>query len=518
MSQVLDTAESAAQVEEHDIVIIGAGLSGIDAAYRVQTQNPGKDYVILEGRSALGGTWDLFRYPGVRSDSDMYTLGFPFEPWPGPDAIADGDKILKYLQDTASKYGIDEHIVYNSKVTDAAWDSAEGRWTLEVTGPEGTRTVRTKFVYWSGGYYSYDNPNNPTFPGQESFDGKIVHPQFWPEDLDYQGKKVIIIGSGATAITLAPSMAKRGAEVTMLQRSPSYVITQPGKDPIALSLKKLEGKLGKEKVYNIVRMRYAGMTLGFYEFTRRAPKLATKVLLNQVKAQLAGSGVDMKHFTPRYKPWDQRVCVVPNADLFREIRSGRMSVVTDTIDSIVPEGIRISSGEVLKADIIVTATGLRMQLGGGMTLKVDGQPVDLAERFAYRGAMIEGVPNLAICVGYINSSWTLRADMLAQFFTTFVNHVDNGGYSFGYPVNSGAPMEPLPFMDATSTYIQRDIWDFPKVGARDPWAVKQNFFSERKTLGKKNVTDDMVYVRAGEARKPADDVHTGVTQPESVPA
>lgn len=507
-------AESADRVEEHDVVIIGAGLSGIDAAYRIQTDCPGKDYVILEARDVLGGTWDLFRYPGVRSDSDMYTLGFPFDPWPGPDAIADGAKILAYLQDVAARHGIDQHMRFGRKVTDAAWDSTQGRWTLTVAGPDGVRTVRCQFVYWSGGYYSYDQPNDPQFPGEASFQGEVVHPQFWPEDLPWQGKKVIVIGSGATAITLAPSMSKQGAEVTMLQRSPSYVISQPGKDPIALGLKKLEPRLGRQRVYEIVRMRYAGMTLGFYEFTRRAPKLATKILLNQVKAQLAGTGIDMRHFTPRYKPWDQRVCVIPNADMFRELRSGRMSVVTDTIDAFVPDGIRISSGEVLKADVIVKATGLRMQLGGGMQLTVDGDSVDLAERFAYRGAMIEGVPNLAICVGYINSSWTLRADMLARFFTAFIDHVTAGGYAYGYPALRGEPMDPLPFMDATSTYIQRDIWDFPKVGDRDPWAVKQNFFSERKTLGRRNVTDDMVYVRAGQDRSPGADVHLGVTHRE----
>lgn len=491
--------------DHYDVLVVGAGLSGIDAGYRIQTMCPGTDYAILEARESLGGTWDLFRYPGIRSDSDMFTLGFPFEPWTGEKSIADGADILQYLKDTATKYGIAERIVYSTKVVSADWSSSDARWTLALTTPDGDRTVTADFVYLCSGYYNYDRGYRPDFPGIDDFDGQVVHPQFWPSDgLDVQGKKVTVIGSGATAMTLVPALARQGAHVTMLQRSPTYVITLPSRDVIAKTLRTV---LPAKQAYAAVRLKNAATSVGFYEFCRRAPRAATKILRSGVARQLEGSNVDMAAFTPRYKPWDERLCVVPDSDLFKAIREHDVDVVTDTIDRIEDGAIHTGSGASIPSDIIVTATGLNVQLAGGAKLSVDGHECDPGQRYIYQGLMLEGVPNAAVCIGYTNASWTLRADLSAKFFCRFVNHVRQGGYAYGYPTVA-EEMPASPALDLAAGYIQRSIATLPKQGDRKPWFLRQNYFSDRRDARRADVTDDMTFVRPGELRSPNDDLHT----------
>ncbi|YAL83092.1 flavin-containing monooxygenase [Dermacoccaceae bacterium W4C1] len=483
-------------IEEFDVVVVGAGISGVNVAYRLQEQCPDATYVVLEARDSIGGTWDLFKYPGLRSDSDMYTLGFPFEPWNGEKSIADGADILAYIKNTVAKYGIDQHIRTDSRVSGMEFSSERGRWDLEVASGDGsTRTVRSKFVYLASGYYDYHQPFRPDFPGEQEFAGELVHPQLWPEDLDYQGKKVVVIGSGATAITLVPALVQRGAgHVTMLQRTPSYVLALPGRDGAAVALRK---RLG-DKAYPITRWRNAIQTIGFYQFARRMPGLATKVLTSIPKSQLKGSSAyDPKDFTPPYKPWDQRVCIVPDGDLFKVIRSGEAEIVTDTIDSFVPEGIRVSSGEVLDADIVVTATGLQVQLAGGASLSIDGEKVDLAQHFVYRGVLVEGVPNLSLAIGYTNASWTLRSDLTAQFFCRVVNETTRGGYAYVVP-QVGERLDSYPVLDLAAGYIHRAVAQMPKRGQRVPWSVRQNFLMDSLEMRRADLHEELVYVKPGE--------------------
>ncbi|NHN57165.1 NAD(P)/FAD-dependent oxidoreductase [Calidifontibacter sp. DB0510] len=488
------------QLKDHyDVIVVGAGLSGIDAGYRLQTMCPDKDYAILESRAEIGGTWNLFTYPGVRSDSDMYTLGFPFEPWRGRKAIADGEDILQYVKDTAAKYGIDERIAFEHKVIAADWSSKDAQWTLQLQTPDGPRQVTTHYLYLCSGYYNYDHGYTPDFPGVADFTGQLIHPQFWPQDFDPKGKRVVVIGSGATAMTLVPALADRGAQVTMLQRSPTYVLSMPGSDPLALALR---GKVSAQRAFDIVRMKNAVQTLGFYKFTRKAPNVAAKVIIKQAKAQLmGGANATEADFTPRYKPWDQRVCIVPNGDLFRALRAKKASIVTDTVDSFVPEGVRTGSGKVLEADAVVTATGLSMLAGGGITVTVDDHAVDLGDRHIYRGLMIEGLPNAAMCVGYTNASWTLRADLSSRYFCTFINYVDGHGYAFGYPKPS-QPLQSHPALDLTSGYVQRAMAEFPKQGHISPWLMRQSYFKDRAEFKKADVTHDMVFALPGENHRP----------------
>ncbi|GAB3492584.1 flavin-containing monooxygenase [Flexivirga lutea] len=490
--------------DHYEVLVVGAGLSGIDAGYRIQTMCPGTDYAILEARESLGGTWDLFRYPGIRSDSDMFTLGFPFEPWTGEKSIADGADILAYLKNTAAKYGIDERIVYSTRVTAADWSSQDARWTVTVTTPDGEREVTADFLYLCSGYYNYEQGYRPDFPGIEDFPGEVIHPQFWPADgLDVEGKRVTVIGSGATAMTLVPALARKGAAVTMLQRSPTYVISLPSRDAFAHTLRKL---LPGKQAYAATRLKNAATSVGFYEFCRRAPGLATKVLRGGVERQLKDSGVDMAAFTPRYNPWDERLCVVPDSDLFTAIRQHDVEVVTDTVERIETDGIRTGSGRSIPADVIVTATGLNVQLAGGATVRVDGQECDPGSRYIYQGLMLEGVPNAAICIGYTNASWTLRADLSAKFFCRFVNHVRQQGHAYGYPTVE-REMPTSPALDLAAGYIQRSIATLPKQGDRKPWFLRQNYFADRRDARRADVTDDMTFVRPGERRSPNDDVH-----------
>lgn len=482
--------------DEVDVVIVGAGISGINMAYRLQTESPGLSYTVLESRSSMGGTWDLFKYPGLRSDSDMYTLGFPFEPWTGEKSIADGPDILRYVKDTAVKYGIDQHIQYDTSVESADWSNAQQRWTVQVSSGGRSRTVQARFVYMASGYYSYDNPYNPTFAGRESFRGQVIHPQHWPTDLDYTGKKVVVIGSGATAVTLVPALVKGGAEqVTMLQRTPTYILPLPGKDLVALKMR--DRMKNPQRAYQLTRWRNIVQTIGFYQFCRKLPGPATRMLTSGPRVALRGSDAyDPKHFTPPYKPWDQRLCIIPDGDLFRTVKDGGAQIVTDTIEEFVPEGIRLTSGEVLEADIIVTATGLRLQLFGGAQLSMDGEPVDMNTRYVYRGCMIEGLPNIAQAIGYTNASWTLRSDLSSRFFCRVLNHVVAGGYSAATPRVEGKELSERPLLDLNSGYVERASGTLPKSGDRMPWSVRHNYVLDSLEMRRASVLDEMEYSRA----------------------
>jgi monooxygenase len=455
--------------EHFDVLIVGAGLSGVGAGYRIQTTFPERTWAILEARDAMGGTWDLFRYPGIRSDSDMFTLGFPFRPWGKARAIADGPSIKRYIEQTAAEFGIDRRVRYRQKVTAAAWDSSRGRWTVEVNGGELTYTC--DFLYACSGYYRYDVAHAPQWPGQERFTGRIVHPQFWPEDLDYAGRRVVVIGSGATAVTLVPAMAETAGHVTMLQRSPSYVASLPGVDPLAAAANRW---LPSRLAHQVNRLRSIVFTQAFYQFCRRFPRPARRALARMAATHLpAGYPVD-PDFTPRYNPWDQRMCVVPDGDLFRAIAEGRASVATGTIKSITETGIRLNSGEELAADIIVTATGLALQMIGGARLSVHGEAVDPGRRWAYRACMLSDVPNFAFCVGYTNASWTLRADLTSRYVCRLLSHMDANGYQVAVPHHDSGGEE-RPLLDLTSGYVQRAIDQLPKQGTKPPWTVRQNY-------------------------------------------
>lgn len=467
--------------EHVEVLIVGAGLSGIGAGVHLQTRCPSKRYAILEARNSIGGTWDLFRYPGVRSDSDMFTLGYEFRPWTRPRAIAEGPGILEYLRETAREHGIDRHIRFQHRVRTASWSSAQARWTVEAeVGPERIPVRLTcNFLYLCSGYYSYESGYRPAFPGSERFQGLLLHPQQWPADLDYSGKRVIVIGSGATAVTLVPAMARRAAHVTMLQRSPSYLLSQPAADRIAGLLQRV---LPPRLAHRLIRSKNMLLSLAFYQFCRRAPRLAARVLRANVARQLpAGYPLDI-HFQPRYRPWDQRLCLVPDADLFRAIRGGRASVVTGRIDTFTERGIRLQSGQELPADIVVTATGLQLLPLGGLRLTVDGAPVELNRTLSYRGLMLSGVPNLAVCFGYTNMSWTLRADLVSRYVCRLLRHMDRCGYDVCVPCNDDPAVTAQPLFGLTSGYIRRAIDAFPKQGSKAPWRVHQNYLLDLLSL------------------------------------
>jgi cation diffusion facilitator CzcD-associated flavoprotein CzcO len=460
-------------MEHFDVLIVGAGISGVGAAWHLKDRCPGRTFAIFEARHTLGGTWDLFRYPGVRSDSDMFTLGFSFRPWTEAKAIADGPAILKYLTETAHSSGVDRHIRYGRKVTAASWDSQAARWTVTVErGEEPVEYVTCNFLHMCAGYYNYAGGYRPTFPGEEAFVGRIVHPQFWPADLDYKNKRVVVIGSGATAVTLVPEMAKDAAHVTMLQRSPTYVVSRPAEDAFANTLRK---RLPARLAYAIVRWRNVLMQLWFYRLTRRQPEKVRAAIIDMAKAALGPDYDVATHFTPRYNPWDQRLCLVPDADLFESIKDGAASVVTDTIDAFTPGGIRLKSGQELAADVIVTATGLDLQLMGGLEVTVDGARVDLPSCFSYKGMMYSGVPNLASSFGYTNASWTLKADLTAEYLCRLMNHMERHGYVECRPVNDDPDLEPEPWLSFSSGYVQRALTRLPKQGTKIPWRVHQNY-------------------------------------------
>ncbi|MFM7063496.1 MAG: flavin-containing monooxygenase [Actinomycetes bacterium] len=480
--------------EHLDVVVVGAGLSGIAAGHYLRTECPWASYAVLEGRSGLGGTWDLFRYPGIRSDSDMHTLGYSFRPWRGEHSIADGPDILDYLQATAADEGIDRLIRFGHRVRAAEWSSATSTWllTVDVVGADGAATTRQLtcgFLFSCAGYYRYDRGYEPEFDGLDDFGGRVVHPQFWPEDLDVTGRRVVVIGSGATAMTLVPALARTAGHVTMLQRSPTYVLSRPRRSGLATALRRT---LPRRWADPAVRWLHALVTQGFYQVSRRRPAQVRKGLVQRVAQQLPADYDVATHFTPRYDPWDQRVCVVPDGDLFTAVREGRATVVTDTIDTFTPEGVRLDSGDELPADVVVTATGLELLFLGGVELVVDGQPVVASERLTYKGMMLEGVPNLAMAVGYTNASWTLKAELTCEYVCRILNHLRRTGASAATPRNDGAEADPAPLMALTSGYVTRAAGTLPQQGSRFPWRVYQSFVKDYRAMRLSKVDDGVV--------------------------
>jgi cation diffusion facilitator CzcD-associated flavoprotein CzcO len=480
--------------EVFDIVIVGAGLSGIGAACHLRRECPDKRFTILESREAMGGTWDLFRYPGIRSDSDMHTLGYDFRPWRESKAIADGPAILKYIRETAAEYDVEQHIRYQHRVTGASWSSEDATWSLEVQrGVEpGTMEIRCNMLLMCPGYFRYEAGYLPEFEGRERFTGDIVHPQHWPEDLDYRGKRVVIIGSGATAVTLLPELAKQAEHVVMLQRSPTYMISWPDEDVVANLLRKV---LPEKTAYAIVRWKNVTIQQWIYRQTRARPDRVRRTLLRWVRKDLPeGYDVDT-HFTPRYDPWDQRLCLVPNSDLFKTISAGKASVVTDEIDTFTEDGIRLASGDTLEADIIVTATGLDLRVMGGVEFRVDGEAVDFARTFTYKGIMSSGVPNMVSTFGYINASWTLRADLTARYFCRLVNHMDQYGFRQCTPTlrpeDEGMQSHPW-IIGFSSGYIQRVLPRLPMQGDREPWLNPQNYAKDKKLFRESEIDDGVL--------------------------
>ena len=458
-----------------DVLIVGAGLSGIGAAWHLQKKCPGRSFAVLEGREASGGTWDLFRYPGVRSDSDMYTLGYRFRPWKEAKAIADGPSILKYIREVASDHGIDSKIRYSHKVVGASWSTPEARWTVDLeVGPDRKpRQLTCGFLWMCSGYYSYDKGYQPEFAGIERFKGRVAHPQKWTDDIDYAGKKVVVIGSGATAVTLVPSLADSGAaHVTMLQRSPTYMAMRPSQDPFATKMRK---RLPLKLAYMVTRWKNVLLGMYFFQMCKRYPDKVKSLLLGGVRNVLGPDHDIDTHFTPRYNPWDQRLCLVPDADFFRAMRRGKVDVVTDHIETFIETGIKLKSGKELPADLVVTATGLVLVPVGGAKLTVDGQPVDLSKRFIYKGMMYSDVPNLASVFGYTNASWTLKADLVSEYVCRILNHMDRGGYRICMPRNDDPTLSEEPWVSFSSGYIQRALKHQPKQGSRRPWKLYQNY-------------------------------------------
>ena len=460
--------------EHFDVLIIGAGLSGIGAAVHLKRGVPHKSLAILEAREAIGGTWDLFRYPGIRSDSDMFTLGYAFKPWEEQKAIADGASILTYIRDTAREHGIERHIRFGHRVKSASWSSADARWTVEIerTGTGETQQLTCGFLYGCTGYYDYDAGYTPDFPGISRYRGRLVHPQKWTPDVDYTDKRVVVIGSGATAVTLVPELAKKAAHVTMLQRSPTYILSRPAEDPIANALRK---RLPAQVAYGITRWKNVAMSAFLYEFAQRRPARAKGWLLEQVQKALGPDYDISRHFTPRYDPWDQRLCLVPDADLFEALRTGAASVVTDTIDTFTEEGIRLTSGEELKADLVVTATGLVLKFAGGMTLNVDGRAIASQDLINYKGAMFADVPNFASAFGYTNASWTLKADLTSAYVVRLLRRMDEVGARKCTPRLNDPEVQPSEFIGLASGYIERARSFLPKQGSKRPWRLYQSY-------------------------------------------
>ncbi|MCH9642307.1 MAG: NAD(P)/FAD-dependent oxidoreductase [Actinomycetia bacterium] len=487
------------QPEYSDVLIIGAGISGIGAAYRIQERNPQLSYRILERRSRIGGTWDLFRYPGIRSDSDIFTLSFPWEPWRRHENIADGDHIREYLATTAHKHGIDEHMRFDTYVKSAEWDSATDTWTLQAEQDGSARTYRARFLFFGTGYYSYDDPYQPDFPGIERFGGEVVHPQFWPEDLDYSGKRVVVIGSGATAISLIPALAEKASHVTMLQRSPTYMMSMARIDPMVDFIRKI---LPRRLAHSVVRFRNAAFHVLTYFMFRKAPRFGRKLIRGRTIAALPeGYNVDL-HFKPKYDPWDQRMCLILDDDLFDQISAGRAEVVTDTIDHVDATGIVLTSGARVDADVIVTATGLQLQALGGIRIVIDGTEITPTDRFAYKEFLIEDVPNMAWCIGYTNASWTLRADMTAKAFAKLLAYMDARGYTHAYPHRGEGPIDEKPAFDLQAGYIKRSPNALPKSGTHRPWNVRHNYVLDIIDHRFDRIEESMVFGRApvGESR------------------
>lgn len=490
-------------MEHLDVLVVGAGISGIGAGYHLQDKCPDRTYAILEGRDEIGGTWDLFRYPGIRSDSDMHTLGYAFKPWTNPKAIADGPAILEYLNDTVSQHGIDKHIRFGHYVKRAAWSSADARWTLDVeikTSGETEPAIANRivkfscnFLFMCSGYYNYAEGYTPPFAGMERFRGQIIHPQKWPDALDYRDKRVIVIGSGATAVTIVPEVAKDATHVTMLQRSPTYMVSRPGQDVMANRLRRI---LPEKVASTIVRWRNILLGAYFFRMCRTKPDRVKKMLLDGVRAALPeGYDVDT-HFTPAYNPWDQRLCLVPDSDFFEAIKFNKASIVTDHIDTFTEAGIRLESGKELEADIIITATGLNMQLMSGMPIIVDGKEMTPGNCLSYKGMMYSDIPNLASSFGYTNASWTLKCDLTCKYVCKLLNHMAKHGYDQCLPKRPADEVETEPFIDFSSGYVQRAMDQFPKQGSKAPWKVYQNYIKDKVVLGVSDVDDGVMVFSA----------------------
>jgi monooxygenase len=493
--------------EHLDVIVIGAGLSGVGAGCRLRRNHPQRSFAVLESRDAIGGTWDLFRYPGIRSDSDMHTLGYDFAPWTDPQAIADGPKILEYVRRTADAHGVTQRIRFGHRVTGVSWSEADSRWTVRVQRPDGESLELTcSFIEACTGYYDYDAGYSPEFPGAERFEGTIVHPQHWPEDLDYAGKRVVIIGSGATAITLVPAMARTAAHVTMLQRSPTYVASLPREDPLGPVLRRW---LPAKPAYHVIRAKNVLFQMASFQLSRRAPRLMKKLLRQGAERQLPpGFEVD-RHFAPSYDPWDQRLCVAPDGDLFAALRAGSASIVTDRIETFTETGIRTASGEELEADIIVTATGLTVRAFGGIQADLDGVPVDVSTRLAYRAMMLSGIPNFAFVIGYTNASWTLKADLVSAYVCRLLSYMDEHGYAVVRPPADPRGIDPEPLLDLSSGYVQRALADLPSQGSAKPWRVHQNYVLDRVEFTRRPVEDGVLEFSRGAS---------GSTAPPAEPA
>jgi monooxygenase len=494
-----------------DVLIVGAGVSGIGAAYYLQREHPQRSFMILEARDATGGTWDLFRFPGIRSDSDLHTFGYEFKPWRDEHAIASADKILAYLRETAAEHGIDRKIRFRSKVVSASWSSQDARWTVEVDRADtGERTTLTcNWLFCAGGYYRYDEGFTPRFEGRERFRGLIIHPQHWPADLDYTGQRVLVIGSGATAVTLIPAMADTAAHVTMLQRTPSYVMAMPSKDKLANRLRTL---LGEDRGYAITRRKNIIQQQAIWRFCQKYPKAARRIIRNlNAKMLPAGYPVD-EHFNPPYNPWDQRLCLAPNGDLFKAIRNGHASIVTDRIATFTEQGVLLESGRELEADIIVTATGLNVQAMGGMSLTVDGRPISLPDTIAFKGMMLSGVPNFAYAIGYTNSSWTLKIGLLCEHFCRLLAYMDAHGYNTARPEPADPDMPTRPLLNFAAGYVQRAIGQLPRQGDRAPWLTSMSYASDVKLLRRLPVQDPELHFSRSPAHEQA------VTEPAEVVA
>jgi monooxygenase len=476
-------------IEHFDVLIVGAGLSGIGAAHHLQANCPKKSYAILEGRASIGGTWDLFRYPGIRSDSDMYTLGYSFRPWKDEKSLADGPAILKYVKDTAREGGIEKHIRFDHMAKRASWSTADARWTVEAECNGASKRITCNFLFMCSGYYKYSAGYTPEFAGLDRFKGRFVHPQKWTSDIDYANKRVVVIGSGATAVTLVPAMTDKAAHVTMLQRSPSYIVSLPGTDRIANFLRSV---LPAKLAYGMARWKNVLLGMLLYKMCKVKPQWIKNLVLRGVRKELGDDFDVATHFTPTYKPWDQRMCLVPDSDLFNAIKSGKASVVTDHIDTFTETGIKLRSGKELTADIIVSATGLVLELLGGMQVSVDGKDVDFSKTLCYKGMMYSDVPNLASAFGYTNASWTLKADLTCGYVCRLLNYLDEHGVRQCTPRNSDPAIGTEPFLDFSSGYVVRSMENFPKQGARAPWKLYQNYALDIVTLKLGKVDDGVM--------------------------
>jgi cation diffusion facilitator CzcD-associated flavoprotein CzcO len=484
---------SPKSVPFYDVIVVGAGLSGIGAGYHLQNECPDKSFAILESRASMGGTWDLFKYPGIRSDSDMYTLGFPFNPWKSDKTLADGPAILQYIKDTAAKFGIDKKIQYHHKVIDASWSDAEKRWTITLAPNDQVpyTLLQCRFLTMCSGYYDYKSGYLPEFAGKDTFEGQIIHPQQWTTDVDYANKKVIVIGSGATAVTLVPELAKKATHVTMLQRTPTYIAAVPGTDKIASALKKV---LPEKLAYSMIRWKNIMLAIGVFNFSKRWPQTMRRLIQKGAEKSI-GNAYEQKHFDPPYNPWDQRMCLIPDADLFSAIREGSANIVTDQIERFTPKGILLKSGAQLDADLIVTATGLKVQLLGGMTMHRNGSLVDPGKTHAYRGVMFSDIPNFAFTVGYTNASWTLKCDLSLQFVTKVLRYMAAHNHDVVTPRFDSEAFTSEPLLDFSAGYVLRAADMLPKQGSKHPWKVYQNYVRDLMSLKWSGVNDKYLEYR-----------------------